>query len=357
MADEFASTLSNIAASGILSLMITLGHRLNLFNTLAENSSQERPITAAGIANLSKLKQRYVKEWLCCMSAGDIIEVDETGENFWIQKERIPILCGDTPHLALALQHYIHSFAVALPKIANAFREDGPFGTDYDDYEDIHTAIQMESCSLAKNHLIKDIVPLTGLLTRLTEGDIKVLDVGCGSGLQACELAIHFPKTMFAGIDLSDEAVSNAQRNKEERNLTNVNFLKMNACSLPAEWCETFEWVTMFDACHDQTRPDLCLKEIFRVLKKDGVFTMFEYDGTGNVYSDKLEFGRNAAFHYGVSTLHCLPLGSNASGAFCLGTMWGRHRAVKLLAECGFQNVIVKKIPFLDGKILYICRK
>lgn len=61
-----------------------------------------------------------------------------------------------------------------------------------------------------------------------------------------------------------------------------------------------------------------CLKEIYRVLKPDGLFSMIEIDGTSNVYKDKEMDG--STFMYGVSLSHCLPVGMNSEGKHYLST-------------------------------------
>lgn len=69
------------------------------------------------------------------------------------------------------------------------------------------------------------------------------------------------------------------------------------------------------------------MKEIYRVLKPNGLFSMFETDGTGNVYKDKeMEL---STFMYGVSLSHCLPVGMNSEGKHCRFTCIN-HDNVKL---------------------------
>ena len=59
------------------------------------------------------------------------------------------------------------------------------------------------------------------------------------------------------------------------------------------------------------------LKEIHRVLKDDGVFTMVDIKGTSNPFEDKKHYGAYAATQYGISLLHCLPISSNSPGSLC----------------------------------------
>lgn len=354
---DFEKTLSSVLTNGLLSINISLGQRLKLFDAVVEAGSESSPATANEVASRLKLKERYVKEWLCCMAAGNIIEVDESGEKFWIPKDRIPLIYGETPHLSFISQTLIPILSAVMPKVEDCFKEDGPYGVNYDQYEGIHKVIDYISRSQQKKYLISDILPLTGMVEKLNNSALQVLDVGCGNGYHILELAQHFPRSTFIGLDLSTDALTFAERAKQELGLNNVSFVHMNAQKLADEWVGKFDWITMFDACHDQTRPDLSLKEIHRVLKPEGTFTMYEINGSGNVYTDKVEFGEDVVFGYAISVLACLPFGSQSEDALCLGTMWGRKRAMELLNRSGFHEVKQIPTPFLKNKILYVCHK
>ncbi|VDM71909.1 unnamed protein product [Strongylus vulgaris] len=45
------------------------------------------------------------------------------------------------------------------------------------------------------------------------------------------------------------------------------------------------------------------------------------------------------------------------SDALCLGAMWGKERAVKMLKEAGFNDVSVMPTPYFETNILYVCKK
>lgn len=76
-----------------------------------------------GVYNFS-----YVREWLNLMACGDIIEVDESGEKFWISKDRTEYLCGDKPDALLIFQQNVLMSAKAYSSIIQLFRKDGPLG-------------------------------------------------------------------------------------------------------------------------------------------------------------------------------------------------------------------------------------
>ena len=62
-----------------------------------------------------------------------------------------------------------------------------------------------------------DVLPLVpGLTDRLAEG-IDVMDAGCDSGRALSLLARKFPNSRFVGYDFSEEAISRARVEAEER--------------------------------------------------------------------------------------------------------------------------------------------
>ncbi|KAK6759018.1 hypothetical protein RB195_016316 [Necator americanus] len=342
---EFQKRMMEIGVKGILSASISLGHSLGLFQALAKVGSEEHPATAAEVAAESGCKERYVKEWLSVMAVGDVISVTED-EKFFIKKENVEHLLGG---VAVQFNTFLPVFMRGYDRIGDVFKKEGPLGLKYSDFADFYNTMAQFSEAIHKKHLISDFIPALGsdMKERLTNGGMMCLDVGCGKGFHAALLAENFPKSNFMGIDITLEAIhlANQQRKDNGQTFDNLAFIQMSAAKMDDDWTDKFDIVTIFDACHDQMRPDLCLKEIHRVLKPGGVFGMLEVDGTSNVFKDKQEKGLMAVQMYGCSMFHCLPVGSNSEDALGLGAMWGKERAVKMLKDAGFANVSVLPTP------------
>ncbi|EYC04222.1 hypothetical protein Y032_0089g2293 [Ancylostoma ceylanicum] len=354
---DFQKRLFQIGVDGVLSAAIALGHRLKLFEALAKVGSEENPAIPAQVAEISGCKERYVQEWLSVMGAGDVITVTED-EKFFIPKEHIADLTGG---VGIALSFFLPVFMRSYDRISDVFRKDGPLGLEYSDFVDFYITMATFSEALHRKHLISDFIPALGpdIKERLEEGGMMCLDVGCGTGFHAALLAQNFPNSNFTGIDITLEAVhlANQQRKDNDETFDNLAFIQMDAARMDADWTNKYDVVTIFDACHDQMRPDLCLKEIHRVLKPGGVFGMLEVNGSSNVYKDKQELGLVAAQMYGCSMFHCLPVSSNSEYALGLGAMWGRERALKLLKEAGFNDIAVLPTPKFVINVLYVCKK
>ncbi len=71
--EEFSARYLEILNHGALSLMISVGHRTGLFETLRAIA----PCTSDQLAAASGLNERYVREWLGAMTTGGIVDCED----------------------------------------------------------------------------------------------------------------------------------------------------------------------------------------------------------------------------------------------------------------------------------------
>jgi 2-polyprenyl-3-methyl-5-hydroxy-6-metoxy-1,4-benzoquinol methylase len=198
--------------------------------------------------------------------------------------------------------------------------------------------------------LTRTLPLIAGLVARLETG-IDVLDVGCGEGVAIQMMARRFPRSRFVGIDLARDAIQAAQAQTARAGLTNARFLVQDAASFAAP--SAFDFVTAFDAIHDQAAPRRVLRGIREALRPGGIFLMFDI-----AVSSHLERNLDnplAPFLYTVSTMHCTTV-SLAQGGEGLGACWGEGKARELLAEAGFRLVEVSRVEGDPFNAYYICR-
>jgi len=186
------------------------------------------------------------------------------------------------------------------------------------------------------------ILPLVpGVHQRLTRS-LAMLDVGCGRGRILNKLAALFPASRFVGIDLSEEAVAYARREASDAGRGNVEFRAQDLSDFDrtAE-VGAFDFITTFDAIHDQAKPLNVLKGIHRALKSKGVYLMQDISGSSHVDRD-IEHPLGTLL-YTVSCMHCMTV-SLAQGGEGLGAMWGEEKTRDYLRQAGFSEVVTHRL-------------
>ncbi|MCF7805293.1 MAG: methyltransferase domain-containing protein [Candidatus Marinimicrobia bacterium] len=344
--DEWYVTAIN---NGAVMLMISIGHRTGLFDTLADmewTTSQE-------LAEEAGLNERYVREWLGTMATGGIVDVDES-DRYHLPADHGRFLTRQSADENLAaFAQYISLLGGTEDEIVDCFQNGG--GVSYDKYPRFHEIMAEDSGMTVLDALEEDILPLVPELEANLWKGIEVLDVGCGRGLALMKMAQLFPNSRFTGIDISKDAISWARSEAAKRDLGNVVFEMHDASDFDrtAE-PEVFDFVTTFDAIHDQADPLAVLTGIHRTLKPDGVYLMQDIHAQSPVH-ENLDHPLGP-FLYTISGMHCMPV-SLAQGGAGLGAMWGREKAKELLNEAGFNQIEIHRLEHDIQNDYYVNRK
>jgi SAM-dependent methyltransferase len=336
---EFAKRMLRTMNEAALALMVSVGHRTGLFDVMAAMPAA----SSAEIASRASLDERYVREWLAVMTTGRIVEHDGATGSYWLPADHAAWLtrAAGMKNLATGMQ-YIGLMAVVEDQIVDCFRRGG--GVPYSAFPRFQQVMAEDSGAVHDATLIDVTLPLVpGLIDRLTRG-IDVADVGCGSGHAANLMAEAFPRSRFTGFDFSDAGIAAARLEAERRGLANARFEKRDAAHLG----ETgrFDFITTFDAVHDQARPDLMLAGIAEALRADGVYLCVDTSASSRL-AENLDHPLGT-FLYTVSCMHCMTV-SLADGGMGLGTMWGEQTARRMLGEAGFTAIEAAR---LDGDIV-----
>jgi SAM-dependent methyltransferase len=153
---------------------------------------------------------------------------------------------------------------------------------------------------------------VTGLLPPVLEDSVwtSILDVGCGPGRWALDVATERPKAKVTGIDLSADMMEYANARARTQNLKNISFhvqdFLANQLPFPEQsfdlihvrfavgWLKRAEWVVLLSRC-------------FVLLKPGGSVVMTEGEGiyTTSPALERLQEMLCAALHvsgYGLST-------------------------------------------------------
>jgi 2-polyprenyl-3-methyl-5-hydroxy-6-metoxy-1,4-benzoquinol methylase len=334
-AEAFAGKMLESFNQGGVNLMLSIGHRTGLFDTMKDLPPSE----SRKIAEEAGLNERYVREWLNALVAGNIINYDAKNQAYELPAEHASFLTREAgPDNVAVIAQYFSVLGSVEDQIVSCFRNGG--GVPYQEYSRFFEVMAEDSGQTVLSALFDQILPLVpGIEKKLQEG-ITVLDVGCGSAKALMEMAEAYPNSRFYGMDLCLEPIEEARREAEKRELTNVFLEQQDLTHYQHE--RQYDFITAFDAIHDQARPDLVLKNIYNALKPDGKFLMQDIAGSSHV-ENNLDHPLGALL-YTISCMHCMTV-SLAQDGMGLGTMWGEEMALELLNEAGFSNVLVKRLP------------
>ncbi|MFB2893420.1 class I SAM-dependent methyltransferase [Aerosakkonemataceae cyanobacterium BLCC-F50] len=346
-AEIFTDRILGILNDSALALMISVGHRTKLFDTLAEL----RPVTSQEIADAAGLNERYVREWLGAMVTGKFIDYNPANKTYYLPPEHSAFLTRSAGANNMAsIAQFIAVLGTVEDQIVDCFFNGG--GVPYSQYKRFHEVMAEESGQTVVAALEDHILPLIAGLVEDLERGINVLDVGCGSGRAINKLAQRFPNSQFSGYDFSAEAIAIATAEAQQKRLTNVRFQMQDAANFDES--DRYHLITTFDAIHDQARPDLVLRNIQKALRPNGVYLMQDIHAATEV-NDNLDHPI-APFLYTISCMHCMTV-SLADGGMGLGTVWGQQKALQMLADAGFTRVEIKQLEHDIQNDYYIVTK
>jgi 2-polyprenyl-3-methyl-5-hydroxy-6-metoxy-1,4-benzoquinol methylase len=336
-AEAFSSRIVATLNDGALCLMMSIGHRTGLLDTLREAP----PATSQEIAGRAKLHERYVREWLGAMVCAGVVDVDPDTLRYKLPPEHAAFLtrAAAADNMAVFAQ-WIGVLAGVEDDVIECFKNGG--GVPYERYERFHAVMREDSGQSVLSSIEPHVLPLVpGLADRLAAG-VRVLDLGCGSGRTVNHLATLFPKSQFTGMDLSQEAIGFARAEAAEKRLKNAEFAARDLSDFDETATpDQFDLITSFDAIHDQAHPLRVLRGIHKALKRDGVYLMQDIKGSSHVHKNvDHPFG---TFLYTASCMHCMSV-SLAQGGEGLGAMWGEERAREYLQRAGFRSVETRNL-------------
>ncbi|UGT53810.1 class I SAM-dependent methyltransferase [Nocardia asteroides] len=345
--EAFAGTMIEMLDHAAAALMISIGHQVGLFDTMAATPGA----TSQELAAAAGLNERYVREWLGAVTTAGIVDYAPASGTYTLPPAHAAALTRAAgPNNLARVMQFIAQLGEVEHKIVERFRVGG--GLSYDDYARFHALMAEESAEVFDAALIDVVLPMSpGLTDRLLMG-MDVADIACGSGHAVNLMARAFPASRFRGYDFSADAIAAGRAEAEAMGLTNVKFVEQDVARLHAP--ESCDLITVFDAIHDQAHPAEVLANIAEALRPDGVFLMVDIHASSRLEDNAdLPLG---PFLYTVSTMHCMSV-SLGQGGDGLGTVWGEQRALSMLADAGFTDVHTHQVDGDPLNTYYVAGK
>ncbi len=357
--DEFSKKMVDILNMGALNISISIGYRTGLFDVM---DHMGKPATPGEIAEKSGLSPRYIKEWLGVMCTGKIVELgeDENGNStYFLPKEHGDFLTRRSEDLNLGV------YTKEIPLLTSCALEevmDGFYtgdGVPFSMYPRFQAFMTELANAKHKKMLVSKFLPSVdkGRLIKRLEAGIRVCDLGCGEGVAVNLMAEAFPKSSFVGIDIDAHGIERARKYAEKKEIVNASFEIRDAPFLQKDpaFKKRFDYITAFDAIHDQKEPLEALKSIRYMLTDDGgIFSMIDI-ASHTEHKDNMDHPMGP-FLYTVSLLHCMPVGLAGGGAG-LGMMWGRELAETMLKKAGFSYINIENMPDDPFNLHYFCKR
>ena len=346
-AEAFAEQVSQKINDGAVAVMLSVGHKLGLLDTLARLG----PVTSHELADEAGLAERYVREWLAVIVTGGIAHYRPASATYVLPGEHAACLTRGAALGNLA----VYAQTVALigdieDRLLDCFRTGE--GTTYGDYPCFHQFMEEDSEQTVVGALFDTILPLVEGANEQLEQGIDVLDAGCGRGRALIALAERFPRSRFVGYDLCEDAIAYARHQATERELSNVCFEVVDLTDL--DEANVYDLVLSFDAIHDQKSPQGLLNRLHGALKPGGRYLVQDIGGSARL-ENNLEFPM-APLLYAISCAHCTPI-SLGQGGDGLGTMWGWETAEAMLSEAGFKGIERSVFPHDPMNVWFVSTK
>jgi 2-polyprenyl-3-methyl-5-hydroxy-6-metoxy-1,4-benzoquinol methylase len=355
---SFSEKMIDILNYGAINLAMAIGYRTGLFDVM---DAFDSPQTIDKISEGAGLNSRYVKEWLGVMATAEIIELSQ-GENaenrYFLPKNRGDLITrrAGNSNLGVYTQEIPLLTRCAMEAVIDGFNTGE--GVPYDHYPKFQAFMSQLANAKHRQVLVNTFLPSVdnGRIIQQLESGIQVCDLGCSEGVAVILMAEAFPQSRFVEIDISSEAIDEARRQARQQKIENLDFWVQDAADLKSkrEMKGLFDYVTAFDAIHDQTRPLDVLRGVNHMLTPDGRFSMVDIAANSNL-ADNLAHPMGP-FLYTVSLMHCMPVGLEGGGTG-LGMMWGRQKAVEMLRDAQFQKVQVLEMPDDPFNLHFFCCK
>jgi 2-polyprenyl-3-methyl-5-hydroxy-6-metoxy-1,4-benzoquinol methylase len=345
-ATAFSDKTAEILDAGSVAMMLSVGHRTGLFDTMAGL----HPSTSAEIAAEAELAERYVREWLAVMVVGGIVDYEPSNGTYVLAAEHAVSLTRDAPLGNLAVYAQLVALMGAVQERLLQCFETGE-GLQYSDFPCFHQVMAEDSGQTVTARLFDTVLPLAGRLVERLRTGIDALDAGCGRGSALIAMAGHFPNSRFVGYDLCEDAIAFATNAARSAGLENIRFEVRDMTNFDA--IERFDLITSFDAVHDQKDPQNLLRRLRLALRPQGIYLMQEIGGSAHLQKN-VDFPM-AALLYGISCTHCTPV-SLGQGGHGLGTMWGWETAEAMLEEAGFGQIERHVLPHDPMNVWFVAR-
>ncbi|MBV9148141.1 MAG: SAM-dependent methyltransferase, partial [Acidobacteria bacterium] len=194
---QFAFKVVGDLAAAMNTPLIYIGDRLGIFKAMADG----KPVTSEELAQKTGLTERYIREWMKAMIAGEYLIYDPDTMRARLSPEHALVLAQDgSPVFLMGLAQMIPDHYNIIPKMIERFQHGG--GVPYSDYtHDTFEGTERLFETGYNNFLANAWIPAMPTVHEKLRNGAKVADVGCGRGKALVNLAKAYPNSKYVGYD------------------------------------------------------------------------------------------------------------------------------------------------------------
>jgi 2-polyprenyl-3-methyl-5-hydroxy-6-metoxy-1,4-benzoquinol methylase len=325
----FAGRLFGAATAAIELTTVYLGDRLGLYAALAEAGA----LSSAELAAATGTHERYVREWLQAQAVCGIVERDGDGRYALPPEHAEALLNRESPAYLAPVARMGPGIVGVTRDLIEAFRHGG--GVPYERYGSEVREAQQDLTRPVYLHLLGSwIEALPDVHARLlADPPARAVDMGCGAGIAAVELARRYPRARVDGVDLDEGSIDLARANARVAGLDGrVRFHLRHAADPGLDG--PYDLITMFDSLHHVAQPLDALRAFRALLAPDGTLLVAENRAEG-------DFER---FEHLVSVVVCLPMAMAEQPSAGLGAVVPAEAILALAGDAGFTRADVAPI-------------
>lgn len=328
--EQFMGKMVTDMSAAMSGPLVIMGVKLGLYKALGQSG----PMSSEQLAELTGVRERYVREWLAAQAASGFVDYDASEKQFSMSAEQQMALADeDSPVYLASAFELIASAYIDEPRITDAFKRGEGFGW-HEHHECLFRGTERFFRTSYRANLMSDWLPsLDGVVDKLASG-AKVADVGCGHGASTILMAEAFPNSQFTGYDYHGASIDRAREAAANAGASgNIAFETAAGKDVPDE---SFDLVACFDCLHDMGDPIGVAKRIREVMKPNGTFMVVEPFANNNLEENLNPVGR---MFYSASTMICTPGSLSQEVGLGLGAQAGEAKLSQVLKDAGFSHV------------------
>jgi SAM-dependent methyltransferase len=326
------------AANGVFDIFaVYLGDQLGLYRALR----QLQPATSPDLANAAGLAERYVREWLEQQTVAGIVTVDNPDDDGIERRFRLPaghdevLTDSESLNYLTPLAQIMVGVVRPIAAVRDAFRTGA--GVPYADFG---SDMRRGQGAMNRNMFLYQLGPeylaaIPDVHARLTSGDARIADIGCGLGWSSIGMAQTYPHAHVDGFDLDEASVEEARANAVAAGLDDRVQIH-HADAAAAALAGRYDLGTAFECVHDMADPVGALATMRRLAGDRGTVLVMDERTSERFTPEGNEIER---LLYGFSLLHCLPAGMADRPSVGTGTVMRPATLRGYAREAGFRDI------------------